>query len=98
MDDVAVQHSFAGESVFIQVNGIDINNVTTGSVVCDIDRPIKVSSLFEARLVIFNVVIPVTRGFPVILHYQSMCEQATIRNIISQLNRSTGEVIKKKPR
>ena len=98
MDDVTVQHSFAGESVVVQINGIDINNVTTGNVVCDIDRPIKVSSLFEARLVIFNVTVPITRGFSVLLHYQSMCEQARIKNIISQLNRSTGEVIKKKPR
>lgn len=98
MDDLPVQNAFAGESVIIQLNGIDINNVATGNVVCDIDRPIKVTSLFEARLVVFSIVIPITRGFPVILHYQSMSEQAIVKNIISQLNRSTGEVIKRKPR
>lgn len=98
MDELPVQHAFAGESIIIQLNGIDINNVATGSIVCDIDRPIKVTSIFEARLVIFSIVIPITRGFPVILHYQSMSEQAVVKNIISQLHRSTGAVIKRRPR
>lgn len=98
LDDNPVQHSFAGDQIVIQIIGIDMNNVSTGSMICDIERPVKVTSVFEARLVIFSVPIPITRGFPVILHCQSVCEQATIKTIISQLNRSTGEIIKKKPR
>jgi len=34
----------------------------------------------------------------VVLHYQSLTEQAHLRHLISQLHRNTGEVVKKKPR
>lgn len=34
----------------------------------------------------------------VILHYQSLNEPAVIRQLISLLNKNTGELIKKKPR
>lgn len=98
IDDSSVQHAFAGDQIITQISGIDITNVLSGSMVCDIERPVKVTSLFESRLVIFNVSIPITKGFPVILHYQSMSEQVVIKNLISQLNRSTGEVIRKRPR
>lgn len=33
-----------------------------------------------------------------VLHYQSLSEQAVIRKIISQLHKSTGQVVKNKPR
>lgn len=98
IDETTVQHSFAGDHVTLQLSGVDINNVTTGCVVCDIARPVKVSARFQARLVIFNITVPITKGFPVILHYQSMSEQAFVKKLISQLHRSTGQVVKKKPR
>ncbi|XP_054708879.1 HBS1-like protein isoform X2 [Uloborus diversus] len=98
LDDGASQICFAGDHVIMQLTGVDINNVSTGSVICDIERPVKVTSSFEARLVIFNVTIPITKGFPVILHYQSFSEQALIKNLISLLSRSSGEVIKRRPR
>jgi len=34
----------------------------------------------------------------VVLHYQSLTEQAHVRRLISQLHRNTGQVVKKKPR
>jgi len=34
----------------------------------------------------------------VVLHYQSLTEQAHVRRLISQLHRNTGEVVKKRPR
>lgn len=37
-------------------------------------------------------------SFKVVLHYQSVTEQAHIKRLVSQLNKSTGEVIKRKPR
>lgn len=98
VDEVSVQHSFAGENAVIQVTGIVINNAIAGSVVCDVDRPIKATPVFEARLVIFNIAVPITRGFPVVLHYQSTCQEATIKNIVAQLDRCTGEVVKRRPR
>lgn len=98
VDDFPVTQAFAGDHVVVTISGIDINNVTVGSVLCDPSQPARATSRFQARVVIFNIKIPITKGFPVILHYQNLIEQATIRKLISQLHRNTGEVMKNKPR
>ncbi|XP_076320106.1 translation elongation factor EF-1alpha (GTPase) HBS1 [Tachypleus tridentatus] len=98
VDDFPVTQAFAGDHVVVTMSGIDINNVTVGSVLCDPNQPAKATSRFQARVVIFNIKIPITKGFPVILHYQNLVEQAIIRKLISQLHRNTGEVMKNKPR
>merc|ERR1712098_426730 len=40
----------------------------------------------------------ITKGFPAVFHYQAITEPCVIRRLVAQLNRSTGEVIKNKPR
>ncbi|GBM49231.1 HBS1-like protein [Araneus ventricosus] len=97
-DERSLAYGFAGDHVMLQLSGVDFNNVFTGSMLCSIDKPVKVTSRFEARLVIFNISVPITKGFPVILHYQSLSEQAYVKKLVSQLNRSTGEVVRNKPR
>jgi len=64
----------------------------------DISLPIPVTSVIEARVVVFNVDFPIVRGHQVVLHYQSACESAVISRLLAELNKSTGEVIKKNPR
>ncbi|CAL1277896.1 unnamed protein product [Larinioides sclopetarius] len=97
-DERSLTYGFAGDHVMLQLSGVDFNNVSTGSMLCSIDKPVKVTSRFEARLVVFNISVPITKGFPVILHYQSLSEQAYVKKLVSQLNRSTGEVVRNKPR
>ncbi|XP_077496786.1 translation elongation factor EF-1alpha (GTPase) HBS1 isoform X1 [Amblyomma americanum] len=98
IDEVPVPQAFAGDQVALTLSGVDMIKVTTGSFVCDPAVPIRVSTRFQARLVVFNIEVPLTRGFPVVLHYQSTTEQASIHRIISQLNKGTGEVMRNKPR
>uniref|UniRef100_H2YEZ2 Tr-type G domain-containing protein n=1 Tax=Ciona savignyi TaxID=51511 RepID=H2YEZ2_CIOSA len=88
----------AGEHATLTLHGVDIMKVTTGSVLCDIDNPIRAVTRIQARIIVFSIEVPITRGFPVELHYKSVHEPAIIRRIISQLHRSTGEVVTKKPK
>ncbi len=37
-------------------------------------------------------------GYPVIIHYGSVSEQGNIKKLISLINKSSGEVVKSKPR
>lgn len=46
----------------------------------------------------FNVDFPIVRGHQVVLHYQSSSESAVVSRLLAELNKSTGEVIKKNPR
>lgn len=65
LDDFPNSKAFAGDQVVVSLSGVDINNVTVGSVICDPLQPIRVCTLFRARIVVFNVEYPITKGFQV---------------------------------
>ncbi|KAL5457135.1 hypothetical protein EMCRGX_G034375 [Ephydatia muelleri] len=88
----------AGEQVVISVQGVDITKLNTGSVLCSPSEPVKSTTLIEARVIIFGIEKPITTGLPVILHYLSVSESAKVKTLVSLLNRTSGEVVKRKPR
>ncbi|KAJ8668190.1 hypothetical protein QAD02_009853 [Eretmocerus hayati] len=97
-DESSTTHAFAGDQVSLILSGIDQQNLAVGDIVCSPYNLVPVSSCFQAHVVIFSIKMPLTNGMPVVLHQQSLVEPATISKLVAQLNRSTGEVIKKKPR
>ena len=38
---------------------------STGSVLCNPDNPVKVSTSLQAQVIVFDIEIPITVGFPV---------------------------------
>ncbi|XP_052775544.1 HBS1-like protein isoform X1 [Mya arenaria] len=97
-NEEAVNFAFSGDHVIVGVAGIDITNIVVGSVFCDVQTPVVCASRILARIVLFNLEIPMTRGFTVIFHYQTVTEPAIVKKLVSHLNKSTGEVIKNKPK
>lgn len=89
---------FAGDHVVLTLTGPDQNSVNPGMVLCDPANLVPVTNRFQARLVIFNIEMPITKGFPLIIHYGSVSEQGNIKKLVSLLNKSNGEVVKNKPR
>ncbi|XP_017060133.1 HBS1-like protein [Drosophila ficusphila] len=89
---------FAGDQVSVTLPALDINNVTVGCIICDPQMPIPVTTRFQARVIVFNVKVPITMGFPVLLHHQSLIEPAVVCKLVASIHKSTGEVVKKKPR
>lgn len=99
LEDEPTEKAFAGDNIIMILLGCDSNNMNIGSVICEASSPVPVSSKFEAKIVVFNSVqIPITKGFPVVIHSGSSSEQAIIKKLVSQINRSTGEVLKMHPR
>ncbi|KAH1010471.1 protein HBS1 [Dendroctonus ponderosae] len=98
IDDASKRIAFAGDQATLTLSGLEIQNVSIGNILCDVHYPIPVSNKFEARILVFSVAIPITKGYSVILHHQSLAEQAVITKLIFQLNKSSGEVEKKHPR
>lgn len=98
IDDVQKSCGFAGDQISIQVSGIDTANLSIGCILCDINNVIPIATRIQARIVVFNINVPITMGFPVLLHHQSLIEPATIVKLKSQLHKGTGEIIKKNPR
>ena len=91
--------AFAGDHVCLALVGIsDHNSVANGMVACDPATPITVTKRIKARIVVFNIEVPITKGFPVVFHYGSVQTQAVIKRLVATVNKSTGEVMKRKPR
>ncbi|XP_067840949.1 HBS1-like protein isoform X3 [Heptranchias perlo] len=93
-----VDWAAAGDHVILTVTGVDIIKINVGCIFCDQKAPIKTCTRFRARVLIFNIDIPITQGLPVLLHYQTLSEPCIIRRLVSILHKSTGEVLKKKPK
>nr|CAD7196559.1 unnamed protein product [Timema douglasi] len=98
IDEMPVQVAFAGDQVSATLSGIDMQNVSVGYILCDPVKSISVTSHFEARIVVFNITVPITKGYSVVLHHQSLVEQAVITKLVSQLHKSSGEIVKRRPR
>ncbi|CAO3627181.1 unnamed protein product [Mucor hiemalis] len=88
----------AGDSVLMTLVNLDIMNLSNGCIVCAGANPVPVTSTFEAQIVVFDIRIPITPGYPVVLHHGSLDEPATISKLVEILDKSTGEVVKKNPR
>ncbi|KAJ7387955.1 HBS1-like protein [Desmophyllum pertusum] len=73
-------------------------HVGVGSILCTSSSPIKCSTKLKARILVFNIRVPITKGFMVLFHYKTLSEPATIKRLCSVLHKSTGEVLQKKPR
>ncbi|KAK0073614.1 hypothetical protein PV325_009487, partial [Microctonus aethiopoides] len=80
------------------VKGIDQQKVGIGDIICTPNNPIPVTTSFQSHVIIFAIAIPIIKGLPVVLHVQSLVQPAVITKLVKQLHRSTGEVIKHKPR
>uniref|UniRef100_A0A1B6IM34 Tr-type G domain-containing protein n=1 Tax=Homalodisca liturata TaxID=320908 RepID=A0A1B6IM34_9HEMI len=98
IEEVSTQSAFAGDSVSVTIAGYDQQNMAVGYVLCDPQYPVPVTTRFEARIVLFNITVPITKGFSVILHQQSLVEPAVITKLLAQLHKSSGEVVKRRPR
>ncbi|XP_017784891.1 PREDICTED: HBS1-like protein isoform X2 [Nicrophorus vespilloides] len=98
LEDVPYPVVYAGDQPTVTLSGVEMENVSVGYIMCDIQSPVQVASKFQCRIVVFNVKVPITKGYPIVLHHQSLMEPASFSKLISQLNKSTGEVVKKRPR
>ena len=98
-DEQSLQTCFAGDSVILNVSNVDMNNISIGNFVCDcMSPPMPISDRLKAKIVLFNLELPLIKGFSVVFHYKSMSESAIIKKLISQLDKSSGDVIKERPR
>ncbi|KAF9341803.1 HBS1-like protein, partial [Linnemannia elongata] len=95
VNDEPTRWAAAGDSVLLTLSGIDILQVSTGSVLCARDAPIPVTTHFAAQIVVFDVKIPITVGFPIIMHHQSHNEPGVISKLVATIDKGTGEVVKK---
>eukprot|EP01090_Pellita_catalonica_P006477 TRINITY_DN16703_c0_g1_i1.p1 TRINITY_DN16703_c0_g1~~TRINITY_DN16703_c0_g1_i1.p1 ORF type:complete len:290 (-),score=35.75 TRINITY_DN16703_c0_g1_i1:54-884(-) len=87
----------AGDSVDLGVSGLDMEMFHSGTVLCDPEHPILSSIRFTAKIIVFDVVRPITKGHQVEIHTQCSNEEATIHRLVAKLDPKTGVVAQKRP-
>jgi elongation factor 1 alpha-like protein len=99
-DEGSRTKAFAGDPVLLSLQGYsDINVVSIGCVLSDPQFPCKIGKTFQARVVTFDAMtVPLIKGFTGVMHIGTISEQVTVKKLINQLNKGTGELIKNKPR
>ena len=97
--------AFAGDHVALTLastgsgsSTLDPANLALGMIVCDPSQPVKVSKHFSAKLVVLGVETPITKGFACVLHHGGVTEAASLKKLVAQLSKGTGEIVKRKPR
>nr|XP_027230803.1 HBS1-like protein isoform X3 [Penaeus vannamei] len=90
--------AFAGDPVTLTISGVDPNVLHVGDFLCDPSEPIPLATRVQARIVLFNIKVPLIEGTQVDFHYQSLTEPAKIRKLVSQVHKTTGQIVKKRPR
>uniref|UniRef100_A0A8C7DD22 HBS1-like protein n=1 Tax=Oncorhynchus kisutch TaxID=8019 RepID=A0A8C7DD22_ONCKI len=73
LHDDPLDWAAAGDHVSLTVTGMDIIKINVGCVFCDIKEPIRACSRFRARVLLFNIEVPITQGFPVSTHTNHLC-------------------------
>ncbi len=92
------EHAFAGDHVILVLIGPDQTSVASGMVACDPMQPMQPVRRFRARVIVFNADVPITKGYPCVMHYGCVQVQASVKKLVAVVNKSTGEVIKNRPR
>ncbi|KAH7105560.1 P-loop containing nucleoside triphosphate hydrolase protein [Auriculariales sp. MPI-PUGE-AT-0066] len=97
-EDESVPWAAAGSNATFYLAGIDPIHLSVGSVLCSLNEPVRMSSSFEAKIMLFDLQKPVLGGTSVELFCHAREAPATITKLVATLDRSTGAVTRNNPR
>ncbi|KXN87962.1 HBS1-like protein [Leucoagaricus sp. SymC.cos] len=98
VEDAPVNWAMAGTNATISLTNIDPVNLSIGSVLCYPGEAVALAGVFTARIIVFDIAVPITAGASVELFNQSRDVPATTSKLLALIDRTTGEVSKKNPR
>ncbi|KAJ7591391.1 EF Tu GTP binding domain-containing protein, partial [Mycena floridula] len=97
-EDDNVPWAVAGSNVTLHLISIDPVHLSIGSVLCPPTDLVPLATIFTARIIVFDIQIPITSGASVELFHHSRDVPATVSSLLTTLDRASGAVVKKKPR
>lgn len=68
-----VTSGWAGDSVVIALQGVDLDTVRVGHVLCDAKCPIPLVTSFYAQILTFDIPVPLTKGSHVVPQHRVNC-------------------------
>ncbi|SNX86238.1 related to translation elongation factor HBS1 protein [Melanopsichium pennsylvanicum] len=98
VDTESVPWAVAGANATVYLSGIDQIQISVGSVLCAPSAPIGLCDSFLAQILVFEPTYPLVAGTSIELFHHSANVAATITELVSILDKTTGTVSKKRPR
>ncbi|KAJ7499229.1 EF Tu GTP binding domain-containing protein [Mycena latifolia] len=98
VEEENVPWAAAGSNLTLALVSVDPIQLTIGSVLCPPADPVPLASAFTARIIIFDVQVPIISGAMVELFHHSRDVPATISKLLATLDRTSGKVVKSNPR
>jgi peptide chain release factor subunit 3 len=92
-----VEKCFPGDNVMIRVKGVDEDDLHSGFVLVDPKRPIPITTIFTAQILLLECRNIISAGYSCVLHIHALAEECTFKALLCTLDKKTGEVLKKNP-
>ncbi|WFD44338.1 hypothetical protein MPSI1_003005 [Malassezia psittaci] len=93
-----VQWAAAGSNATLYFAHLEQNQVNVGSVLCPPDAPIPLVSEALVQLLVFQPTYPLVQGTALEVFFHSADLPGELTELVSLLDKSSGDVVKKKPR
>lgn len=94
VDDEPLEWAVAGQNVVLHLTDVDAIHLKTGDVLCGSTSPIKNITEFKAKILAFDHLTPMIMD----VHKGRLHIPGRITQLIGTLDKSTGGVLKKKPK
>jgi len=101
VDDQEVDVCKPGENVIVKIKGIEEEDIQEGFVLSYPDRPCRRAAVFEGQVAILDLLEhkPImTVGYSAILHIHALAVECQIAQLVSEIDKKTGEAMPGKPR
>jgi len=88
----------AGSNATLSLTAVDPIHLTIGNVLCSMTDLVPLVTTFTARIIIFDIQLPITAGTSIELFHHSRDVPATVLKLISTIDRASGKILKLNPR
>ncbi|KAI6047031.1 P-loop containing nucleoside triphosphate hydrolase protein [Pisolithus marmoratus] len=98
VDEINVPWAAAGSNATLYLVAIDPIHLTVGSILCPPGNLVPLATTFSARIIVFDIQVPITVGASIELFHHSRDVPATLSKLVAAIDRASGSVVKKNPR
>ncbi|KIK30832.1 hypothetical protein PISMIDRAFT_26557 [Pisolithus microcarpus 441] len=98
VDEINVPWAAAGSNATLYLVAIDPIYLAVGSILCPPGSLVPLATAFSARIIVFDIQVPITVGASIELFHHSRDVPATLSRLVATTDRASGSVVKKNPR
>ena len=80
-----MRQAIAGDNVKVKLKGIEEDEISTGFVLCDPERPVRTARTFIAKIMVMDIKNIIAPGYTAIMHVHMASEEVIIKVLMRLL-------------